>query len=98
MPPRGSGLRGELRAMVARYLGGHMARSSKSRADGANKFKRYRESKQSKGMRLLRVWAPDPRRPEFAAEASRQAQLLHGRPEEQEALDFIEAVFEWPEA
>jgi hypothetical protein len=49
-------------------------------------------------MKLLRVWVPDPTRPEFAKEAARQAALLRGRPEEKEALDFIEAAFKWPEA
>jgi hypothetical protein len=48
-------------------------------------------------MKLLRVWVPDPRRPEFAREAERQAKLLRGRPEEKEALAFIEAAFSWPE-
>ena len=66
-------------------------------ADGANKFKRYRTSKQHRGMKLLRVWVPDPQRPEFAKEAARQAALLRGRPEEAEALAFIEAATEWPE-
>jgi len=75
-----------------------MAQSRKTPANSADKFKRYRASKQSRGMRLLRVWVPDPRRPEFVTEAARQAELLRGRPEEREALEFIEAAFEWPEA
>jgi hypothetical protein len=62
-----------------------------------SKFQRYRESKRVKGMRLLRVWVPDPRRPEFAREAERQAKLLRGRAEEREALAFIETAFDWPE-
>jgi len=48
-------------------------------------------------MKLLRVWVPDPSRPEFAVEARRQGVLLRGRPEEAEALEFIEAAFEWPD-
>ena len=48
-------------------------------------------------MKLLRIWVPDTKRPEFAAEAARQAKLLRGRPEEAEALAFIEAAFAWPE-
>jgi hypothetical protein len=65
--------------------------------DGRDKFKRYRETKRHRGMRLLRVWVPDPRRPEFAEEAARQAARLRGQPDEQEALAFIEAAFEWPQ-
>ena len=61
----------------------------------ANKFKRYRASQQIKGMRLLRVWVPDPRQESFVIEARRQAALLSGRPEEKEATDFIAAGFDW---
>ena len=48
------------------------------------------------GMKLLRLWVPDPSAPGFAEEAKRQGRLLRGRPEEVEALAFIEAVG-WPE-
>jgi hypothetical protein len=61
------------------------------------KFQRYRRAQTDKGMKLLRVWVPDPTRPEFAKEAARQARLLRGRPEEAEALVFIEAAFPWPD-
>ncbi|MGO9742292.1 MAG: antitoxin MazE-like protein [Roseiarcus sp.] len=66
--------------------------------DGLTKFQRYRLSKQRKGMKLLRVWVPDPRRPGFSSEAQRQAELLRGRPEQKDALNFIEAAFAWPES
>ena len=65
--------------------------------DGLSKFQRYRQTQRSKGMKLLRVWVPDTHRPEFKREAERQAKMLHSRPEEKEALDFIEAAFIWPE-
>jgi len=65
--------------------------------DGLSKFQRYRKTQESRGMKLLRIWVPDPRRPEFAKEAARQGKLLRGRPEEKEAMAFIEAVVEWPE-
>jgi hypothetical protein len=73
-----------------------MIRSKTKASDGLNKFKRYRQRQSHRGMKLLRVWVPDPNRPEFAAEATRQGLLLRGRPEETEALDFIDAAFEWP--
>ena len=63
-----------------------------------SKFQRYRRAQQRKGMKLLRVWVPDPHRPEFAREAERQASLLRGRPEERDALDFIDAAVDWPDA
>jgi hypothetical protein len=60
--------------------------------DGLDKFQRYRTTQRSRGMKLLRVWVPDPRVPGFQQEAQRQARLLRGAPEETEALDFIEAA------
>lgn len=66
--------------------------------DGLTKFQRYRQQQQRRGMKQLRIWVPDPRRPEFAAEAERQGLLLRGRPEETEALDFIAAATDWPES
>jgi hypothetical protein len=44
------------------------------------------------GMKLFRLWVPDPQAPGFREEARRQAQLLRGAPEEREALDCIEAA------
>ncbi len=47
-------------------------------------------------MKLLRLWVPDPHAPGFNKSAARQAALLSGAPEEQDALDFIEsATAEW---
>ena len=74
-----------------------MPRAKAEAKDGLTKFQRYRRTQADKGMKLLRVWVPDPTRPEFAKEAARQARLLRGRPEEAEALTFIGAVFPWPD-
>lgn len=63
-----------------------------ARTDGVDKFRRYRTTQRARGMKLLRVWVPDPRAPGFREEAHRQAQLLRGAPEEREALEFIEAA------
>ncbi len=65
--------------------------------DGLTKFQRYRQQQQHRGMKQLRIWVPDPNRPEFIEEARRQGLSLRGRPEEAEALEFIAAAVEWPE-
>ncbi len=70
--------------------------ASVDREDGLTKFQRYRRTQRGKGMKLLRVWLPDPTSPAFQAEAGRQASLLHGAPEEVEALRFIDAATDWP--
>ncbi len=74
-----------------------MPRTPQITDDGLNKFQRYRRQQRHRGMKLLRVWMPDPRRPEFAAEARRQGRLLRGAAEEADAMDFIAAAFAWPE-
>ena len=66
--------------------------------DGLNKFQRYRATRRAHGMKLLRVWVPDPHAPGFREEVHRQALLLRDAPEEREALDFIEAAADWGEA
>ena len=78
-------------------MGTKMATPKRSAADEISKFQRYRQSQRKRGMKLLRVWVPDPRRPEFAQEAARQAEILRKRPEEREAMAFIEAAFPWPD-
>jgi Protein of unknown function (DUF3018) len=74
-----------------------MPRIRQAPDDGLTKSQRYRRTQLSRGMKQLRVWVPDPRHPEFAKEAERQAKLLRGRAEEKETMAFIEAAFVWPE-
>jgi len=64
--------------------------------DGQSRSQRYRQLQKARGMKLLRLWVPDPHAPGFNKSAARQAALLSGAPEEQDALDFIEsATAEW---
>ncbi len=44
----------------------------------AAKVQRYRPNKNAAGMKLLRIWVPDPNAPGFAAEARREAEILRG--------------------
>lgn len=55
-----------------------------------DKFRRYRGSRKARGLRLLQIWVTDPRTSAFRRKAKRQAALLRGAPEEEEALSFIE--------
>lgn len=70
---------------------------SRIAAKGLNKFQRFRARRAAAGMKLLRIWVPDPKAPGFAEEARRQGKLLRGRPEEIEALRFIEVAGDWRE-
>ncbi|MGI9170772.1 MAG: antitoxin MazE-like protein [Caulobacteraceae bacterium] len=63
-----------------------------SASDGLDRFQRYRDKRRREGLRLVRLWAPDPMAEGFREEAARQAALLRGAPEEVEALDYIDAA------
>ena len=65
--------------------------------EGRSKSQRYHRAPRRDGMKLVRIWVPDPSVPGFREEATRQAALLKGAPEEAEALDFIVSAFDWPE-
>ena len=69
-----------------------------SATEQVSKFQRYRQTRRDSGLKLLRVWVPDPRSPAFAQEAHRQALLLRAAPEDAEALAFIEQIMDWPTA
>jgi len=56
------------------------------------KFRRFRERMRARGLKELRLWVYDPAAPGFREEMARQAALLRGAPEEQEALAFMEAA------
>jgi hypothetical protein len=59
--------------------------------DGHDKFSRYRASKRAQGLKLVRLWVPDPEAPGFRSEAKRQALLVNAAPDAREIMDFIEA-------
>jgi hypothetical protein len=69
-----------------------------ARTDGLDKFQRYRAARRARGLKLLRMWVPDPHAPGFREEAARQAALLRGAPEERDAMDFIETAMDWDDA
>jgi hypothetical protein len=60
--------------------------------DAPSKFARYRANKRNQGMKLIRLWVPDPSAPGFREEAARQAALINAAPDSQEIMDFIEAM------
>lgn len=65
-----------------------------------DKFTRYRERKRRAGLRPLRMWVPDTRGVAFQAEVDRQIALLRGAPEQDETLEFLEAIERedgWPQ-
>jgi hypothetical protein len=93
-------------AMVFRVSHVRVARNHRGCAHAARQARAERRPHQvpalpprpdRRGHEAIARVGPHPTRPEFAKEAARQARLLRGRPEEGEALAFIEAAFSWPD-
>jgi hypothetical protein len=53
---------------------------------------RYRQRMRAARLRPMQMWVPDTTRPGFAVRIRRQIDLLRGKAEELEALDFLEAA------
>jgi hypothetical protein len=71
-----------------------MPRATTEKPNGnakTNKFQKYRANKRRKGLKLVRMWLPDPKSVAFRRSIRRQCLALRGTPEDREALDFIEA-------
>lgn len=63
--------------------------------DVNERMRSYRVRQRAAGLRLIQLWVPDTRSPDFAAECRRQSRLLRGDPAEAEALEFIERAGAW---
>jgi Antitoxin MazE-like len=68
------------------------ARAKSSR----EKVRAYRERMRAKGLRLVQMWLPDTRTPEFAAEAHRQSLLASRSPTAAEDQAWADALASLP--
>jgi len=59
------------------------------------KVSAHRARMRAKGRRLLQIWVPDTRSPEFAKEARRQSRALARSPQEKEDIAFVESLSSW---
>lgn len=57
-----------------------------------DKFRAYRARKKAAGLREVRLWLPDVRTKEFWEKSVRCAEALKNAPEEEETMQFIEAL------
>lgn len=55
----------------------------------------YRARLRAKGLRPVQIWVPDHRSGRLAEEARRQSLLASKSADEDEMLDFAEAVADW---
>ena len=59
------------------------------------KVRAYRARMRAKGLRLIQMWLPDTRTPEFADLAHRASVAIANSPTEQEDQAFIDSVSWW---
>ena len=52
----------------------------------------HRARMRAQGMRLLQIWVPDPRSPEFAKEARRQSRAAARSPHAKEDQAFVDSI------
>lgn len=57
-----------------------------------SKFAAYRARKRAAGFKEIRRWVWDVNSPAFIEQMRLEAEFLKNSPEEQESMDFIEAV------
>jgi hypothetical protein len=62
------------------------------RSTSRDKVRAYRKRMRAKGLRLIQMWLPDTRAPEFAAEAHRASLAIANSPTEQEDQAFIDSI------
>ncbi len=62
----------------------------------SERMQRYRQRKRAEGLRPLQIWAYDTSAPGFREELEKELDAIRSDPEEQEVLDWIEAVYDWP--
>jgi hypothetical protein len=72
------------------------SRGAKSKpASSRDKVRAYRERMRARGMRLIQMWLPDTRSPEFAAEAHRQSVRAATGATAQMDQAWVESVSWW---
>ena len=64
------------------------------RASSRDKVRSHRARLRAKGLRLIQIWVPDTRSPEFAAEAHRQSLVVANSPHAKEDQAFVDAISE----
>jgi hypothetical protein len=74
----------------------HRKTSETSRPKSSReKVRAYRKRMRAKGLRLVQMWLPDTRTPEFAAQAHKDSLAIANSPTEQDDRAFIDSVQWW---
>ena len=69
--------------------------SAKQRKANRARAAAYRARMRAQGLRLLQIWLPDTRSPEFAKEARRQSRAVARSPQAKDDLAFVASLSDW---
>ncbi len=59
------------------------------------RFQRFRARRKAQGMKELRLWVPDTKRPGFAMKMKNQLALIEATSEDRDTMSFIESAADW---
>jgi hypothetical protein len=85
------------RVKTARTSTGQALRKKASKAPKSSRkrVRAYRKRMRAKGLRLVQMWLPDTRTPEFAEQAHRDSLAIANSPTEHDDQAFIDSVQWW---
>lgn len=69
--------------------------SAAQRKATRKKVSAHRARMRAQGMRLLQIWVPDTRSPEFAKEARRQSRAVARSKHAKEDQAFVDSISAW---
>lgn len=61
-------------------------------ASTRDRVREHRQRLKEQGLRLIQIWVPDVRAPEFVAEAHRQSVLIAASEHESDDQAFVDAI------
>ena len=72
-----------------------MPAAAKRKKATRTKVAAHRARMRAQGMRLLQIWVPDTRSPEFAKEARRQSRAVARSKHAKEDQAFVDSISAW---
>jgi hypothetical protein len=69
---------------------------SKETSTSRKRMREYRARMREKGLRPVQMWAYDTSAPGFREEIEKELEIIRNSAEEEEILDWIEQVYDWP--
>ncbi len=70
-----------------------MSKSEQRKTTGGQ-TRAHHDRMRARGMKLVHVWVPDTKSPEFAAEAARQSRMIAESPQEPDDQAFVDSISE----